>query len=192
MARAIGNSHRRYASLLNDAMSWSGHLWENRYFSTPLDERHLWAAVRYVENNPVRARLASSAEEWSGSSAAAHALGARDPHLARNRPFPGGIGEWGKWLRAGLSDPDDARRIRSIRANSRSGRPSGDAAFVRLLEQSLGRRLEPRAPGRPRKRAPAAPLAPERADLLTAQGPEIERPSDEVSMGPVAESATVL
>ena len=151
LARAIGNSHRRYASQLNQAMEWTGHLWENRFFSTPLDDRHLWAAVRYVENNPVRARLAASAEEFGASSARAHALAIRDSLLAPNRPFPGSIPNWSVWLAAGLTDRDDERRIQTIRANSRTGRPSGDATFVRSLELSLGRRLERRAVGRRRR-----------------------------------------
>jgi putative transposase len=148
LARAIGNAHRRHAAELNRSMSWTGHLWENRFFSTPLDEHHLWAAVRYVENNPVRALLVDRAEEYPGSSAAAHVRGRRDPLLSPSRPFPGAVGDWSAWLASGVQDVRDLALVRAIRANSRTGRPSGDSSFVRSLEDKLGRRLQPGRPGR--------------------------------------------
>jgi hypothetical protein len=49
-----------------------GHLWQNRFYSCALDEAHLWAALRYVERNPIRAQLVTRPEEYFWSSAAAH------------------------------------------------------------------------------------------------------------------------
>ena len=46
--------HTRYAQRINRSRGWSGHLWQGRYFSSALDESYLWAAIRYVERNPVR------------------------------------------------------------------------------------------------------------------------------------------
>ena len=43
-----------------------------------MDERHLMAAARYVERNPVRAGLAARPEDWPWSSAAAHVAGKPD------------------------------------------------------------------------------------------------------------------
>jgi putative transposase len=88
LARAIGLTHRRHALALNAAHRWTGHLWEHRFFSTALDESHLWAAVRYIEQNPVRAGLVGRAEKWCWSSARCHALGESDALLAAGRPFP--------------------------------------------------------------------------------------------------------
>ena len=42
------------------------------FFSSALDEPYLWAALRYVERNPVRARIVRKAENYMWSSAAAH------------------------------------------------------------------------------------------------------------------------
>src|ERR1051325_348468 len=42
----------RYAQRINRMQDWTGHLWQGRFFSSPLDEPHTWAAVRYVERNP--------------------------------------------------------------------------------------------------------------------------------------------
>lgn len=148
MARTIRRAHGRYALLVHRREGWTGHLWANRHFSSPLDEAHLWAAVRYVETNPVRAGLATRAEEYEWSSARAHTGAIADPILDPARPFPGTIENWGRWLRG----DDDADKIEVIRRNTATGRPSGTKEFVRDLETKLGRRLEPRGPGRPRGR----------------------------------------
>lgn len=47
----------------------SGHLWQGRYKSFVIeDDDHLLTTVRYVEGNPVRARLVTSAIDWVWSS----------------------------------------------------------------------------------------------------------------------------
>ena len=60
-----------YAQRVNRSQGWHGHLWQG---SSPrrLDEPYLWAALRYVERNPVRDRLVRRAETYAWSSAAAH------------------------------------------------------------------------------------------------------------------------
>jgi putative transposase len=50
--------HGRYAQYLNARMGRSGHLWQARFYSCPLAAGHLDTALRYVECNPPRARLA--------------------------------------------------------------------------------------------------------------------------------------
>lgn len=64
-----------YAQAWNASRQRSGHLWQNRSFSCPLAKDHLWTALRYVEQNPVRALLAASPEEYPASSARAHLTG---------------------------------------------------------------------------------------------------------------------
>jgi putative transposase len=137
---------RRYAVWLNRREGWSGHLWANRYFSTPLDESHHWSAVRYVERNPVRARLVGQAAQYRWSSAPAHVLGAPDPLLSPQRPYPGLVADWREWLQG----PEQPGVTERLRRSTKTGRPCGDASFVAILEQKLGRIL------RPLKRGPKA------------------------------------
>jgi hypothetical protein len=54
---AVGRAHMTYARHANRRQQWWGHLWANRFYSSPLDDEHCWAAIRYVERNPVRAGL---------------------------------------------------------------------------------------------------------------------------------------
>ena len=75
MAVTLRRVHGRYAQYLNTRKQRSGHLWQNRFFSCPLGQDHLWAAIRYVEQNPVRAHLTALPEEYAWSSAAYHLRG---------------------------------------------------------------------------------------------------------------------
>jgi len=75
--------HGRYASYWNARQASSGHAWQGRFYSCHLDEAHLWKGLRYVELNPVRAGLVTSAELWLWSSAAATAAPANRMHAWR-------------------------------------------------------------------------------------------------------------
>lgn len=51
---ALGETHRRYSSVINARLRVTGHLFQSRYGSAVMDEEHLMAAARYVALNPVR------------------------------------------------------------------------------------------------------------------------------------------
>jgi len=82
---ALSEAHRRYTRLINERKGWTGYLWQGRFASVAMDESHLMACVRYVEQNPVRAKLVTRARDWPWSSAGAH-LAARDDGLVRVKP----------------------------------------------------------------------------------------------------------
>jgi putative transposase len=69
---AIGEAHRRYTRQINFREGWRGHLWQGRFSSFPMDESYLLAAARYIEINPVRAKLVNRPEAYKWSSAIAH------------------------------------------------------------------------------------------------------------------------
>jgi putative transposase len=143
ISKTLGNTHRVCSRLRNEETDVTGHLWANRFFSTALDEPHLWAAVRYVELNPVRAQIVDEAADYPWSSARAHTGMQVNPLLDPGRPFPGPIGDWAAWLRAGLEEQTAER----LRLNTSTGRPTGSNRFVQELEARLGRRLHPRQRG---------------------------------------------
>src|SRR5216684_9028316 len=86
LRQGIGEAHRRYTRRINFRERWRGHLWQGRFASFVMDEPYLLAAARYVELNPVRARLAERAGDWRWSSARAH-LDGRDDALVRVAPL---------------------------------------------------------------------------------------------------------
>ena len=140
LARGIGLCHQRYASAVNARNGWTGNLWANRFYSSVLDEEHLLRAVRYVELNPVRARMVAEAADWLWSSARAHLGLCGDALLAPDRPFPGEwSGEWTAFLKQELT----AQETAWIRQNIATGRPTASLEFVKQLEQEIGRPLTP-------------------------------------------------
>src|SRR5579862_9681217 len=147
---ALGEAHRRYTRLVNFREGWRGYLWQGRFASCPMDEAHLLAAARYVELNPVRARLMKRARDWRWSSARAHLAG-EDDELVRVRPLLDLAPDWSGFLAGGLDDADRE----AIRAGERTGRPLGSARFVARLEKRLDRVLARQKPG-PKPAAEAA------------------------------------
>ncbi len=148
LSRTLRDTHGAYASYLNRRDGSSGHLWQGRFFSSVLDEAHLWAAVRYVERNPVRAGLVAEAAEYPWSSAAAHVWGTPDPLLSGEFPPPGVITNWGDWLQ-----DEEEPVITHLRRQTHTGRPCGGEGFLKALEQLLARPVRPQKRGRKPKKA---------------------------------------
>lgn len=106
MGKAIGRAHCAYTQSFHTAHGGNGHLWQSRYYSTPLDSDHLVAALAYVELNPLRARLVRSAPEYAWSSARAHVSGC-DPTGVLDLDWwkaSGLAADWRVFLSAGLRD----------------------------------------------------------------------------------------
>jgi putative transposase len=149
----LAEAHRRYARRINAAHGWTGYLFQGRFASYAMDSAHLMAAVRYVELNPVRARLARRAEDWRWSSARAHGTG-RDDGLTDRDALAGIYGNWRAMLGHGLEAGDcTEEEIAAIERHVRTGRPRGDAAFIARLEAQTGLILGRRKPGPKRKAA---------------------------------------
>lgn len=142
LREALGEAHRRYTRLVNFREGWRGYLWQGRFHSFPMEENYLLAAARYVELNPVRARLTGAAADWPWSSARAH-LDRRDDGLVQVKPLLDLVPDWREFLDAGLTE--DERE--AIRAAERTGRPLGSARFVARLEKRLHRPLARQKPG---------------------------------------------
>lgn len=141
LRRAVGEAHRRYTVRINSREGWTGHLWQGRFCSYPMDNRHFLAAVRYVETNPVRAGIVSRAEDYPWSSARAHIQG--HPVFGSD-PLPQLVPDWRSFL---LQCADDQEKKR-MHYHEKTGRPMGDEAFVGMLERYLNRSLCPGMPGR--------------------------------------------
>ena len=148
LAQVLRPLHMRYAQRVNRAQGWSGHLWQGRYFSSPLDDAYLWAAVRYVERNPVRAGIALRAETYRWSSAAAHC--GMQPDVLLNPDSRWGrrffeVADWAAWLSQG----DEQDEMMVLRRNVDKGLPCGSQRFIDKLGQATGRELRYRSQGRP-------------------------------------------
>jgi putative transposase len=131
--------HGRYAQYFNARHRRSGHLWQGRYFSCPLSPNHLEVALRYVENNPVRARIVTNPIDYPWSSAAAHCHGLSENEDLLDTEFwkaRGGADAW----QAMLPRPTPEALLTAMRRCSHSERPFGPEPFIAEFETKLGRR----------------------------------------------------
>ena len=146
LALALRDTHGRYASYWNAGHNSSGHVWQGRYYSCPLDQSHLWEALRYTELNPVRAGLVTEAESWIWSSAAPHCGTVAAGECLEMEMWRGhwDVAKWREYLAAGVGES----KIVPIRQCAHTGRPHGTAEFIRALEEATQRHLSPRKGGR--------------------------------------------
>jgi putative transposase len=152
LAKALGRTHHTYTRTINLWHKRSGHLWQNRFFSCPLDQAHYWAAARYVERNPVRAGLVREAWRYPWSSAAAHVTGHDIHGVLDMAGWPhDALGE--DW-RGQLVSPEDGEMLLRLRDHTHRGHALGGDGFVSKLETLLNRRLRPGVRGRPRVHDP--------------------------------------
>jgi putative transposase len=144
-ARGLGEAHRKYSTLINTRENLSGHLWQGRYRSYPLDDPHLFSAIRYIERNPVRAGMVSTPEDYVWSSARAHLMGFPDPLIAPLKQLPGHI-DWSAFVHK----QDEENDVKKIQHHEQTGRPFGNDEFIKRLETLTGRALHYKKKGRKR------------------------------------------
>ncbi len=95
---ALSQTHRRYASMLNKRENTTGHLWEGRFKSYPIDnDAYLLSAVRYIERNPLTAGIVKNPKEYLWSSAAPHINKAKHA-LLNDAPLRAMISNWEYFL----------------------------------------------------------------------------------------------
>jgi len=146
LAQGIGRTNLIYTQYVNREYRRSGRVWQNRFFSCPVDRNeYLWSVCRYIERNPVRARLVEHPWDYSWSSARHHAQGTPDLVTGASQwPAPAEREQYREYL-----DHDEQKvdRIR-IRTSTQTGRPLGSLTFIKELGLKLGRILQPQKAGR--------------------------------------------
>jgi putative transposase len=152
LARGIGNTHKYYTRMINFRENWRGYLWQGRFSSFPLDEKYLYAAIRYVELNPVRAGIVKRAEDYEFSSARAHIYKRKHFLLSDNFTIDE-VKDWKEFLAVG----DNQHDVQLFKKYACVGRPLGQKGFVEKLEKITGRILKPGKPGRKKKMSVVSP-----------------------------------
>ena len=150
LAKAVGRTHFLYTRYVNRMHGRSGHLWQNRFYSCAMDENYFWRSLRYVEQNPVRAKMRRVPWTYPFSSALAHIGGADRKGLIDIR-------HWRKMSRGlnwkeVLTQRIDEEIGVDFQNRYRRGRPLGSDRFISKLETTIGRRLRPLPGGRPKKK----------------------------------------
>jgi putative transposase len=140
----LGEVHRRYTRAINLREGWRGHLWQERFYSAVLDERHTIAAVHYVEHNPVVAGLCDVPAQWPWSSAFARAAGDCSKGIILKSPL------WVVNAYHAFPPHQLVAEQDNLRRHTRTGRPLGPPEFLEGIERKTGISLARGKPGRPR------------------------------------------
>ncbi len=98
MSRAIGEAHRLYTRKINFEQKVKGHLFQERFYSTPLDEYHFLNALKYVEQNPVKVNMVRYPWDYRYSSARYRVGLAKDDRLLSNYDVIDEIKDYRKFL----------------------------------------------------------------------------------------------
>tara|TARA_B100000315_G_scaffold260655_1_gene323750 strand:+ start:8613 stop:9275 length:663 start_codon:yes stop_codon:yes gene_type:complete len=146
ISNMIGSTHRRYARYINDRNDWTGNLWQERFNFSVLDEAHLLNAVRYVEQNPVRAGLVAAPQDWKWSSARTH-LYRRADGITKIDALDAYITDWQDYLN--IEPPQS--EVEFIRKSALNCLPVAKVDFIQDLERKFNIKLRPPVLGRPCK-----------------------------------------
>ena len=135
MAETFCRVHQIYSTYFHGKKGLKGHLWQERFYSCVLDGEHIRNAIRYVERNPVRARMVSQPWQYTWSTARAH-LGTEYKFitLADIKEYVD-VSSWQDYL-IGEESEDDLKRIRQ--ATQRGG-VLGSLDFIKSIEEKLKR-----------------------------------------------------
>ncbi len=146
---------RSYVLRFNTTHNRTGTLWEGRFRSSIIDsEKYLFACYRYIELNPVRAKMVKNANEYRWSSFRANALGKTDEIVSPRK----------EWLDLGATMTERCEKYRSlfascaenddydvIRSAMRNGLPAGSMSFREDVGAMLNERIGSGRRGRPPK-----------------------------------------
>jgi putative transposase len=123
-------------------------LYQGRFKSFPVQsDEHFYAVARYVEQNPVRARLVERADQWRWSSAWRRRHG-DDAQRAALAPWP--LPRPDDWSRM-LNRPQPPGEVEAIQRCVRKGAPYGSGGWVKQSAVRLGLEQSLRLRGRPKK-----------------------------------------
>jgi putative transposase len=122
----------------------SGHLYQGRYKSFPVQEEHYFLRLmRYVEANPLRAKMVERAQDWQWSSSGCD----RKVSEAMLDAWP--VARPPSWL-AMVNRPSPAEETKQLKECLARGRPFGDERWVEKTAARLGLQCTLNPRGRPR------------------------------------------
>jgi putative transposase len=152
LPRTMQSLGRRYVRRVNALYKRTGTLWEGRYRAAPIDgENYFITCCRYIELNPVRARMVEHPRQYRWSSYRAHGEGKEDP-LARFHPaflkLGRGVEERQAHYRELIKEKLDPGFVDALRHATNGGWALGEGRFAREIAKAAKRRAAPLPPGR--------------------------------------------
>jgi putative transposase len=155
VTRVMQSLGRRYVRYVNDRYRRTGTLWEGRYKACLVDsESYLLRCYRYIELNPLRARMVNHPANYPWSSFACNALGVADPLIRPHSSYlnlGGNADERCSAYRALVEQAITPDELDHIRLHIQRQHAYGTERFRAAIEAQLSRRVGPAKIGRPKK-----------------------------------------
>jgi putative transposase len=143
----LTNAHTRQVHVRTGTIG-SGHLYQGRYKSFLIeDDVHLLTVIKYVERNPVRAKLSKQCEDWKWGSAWRRINGTLEQKKILDTsptPFPHGYKTW-------INTSDNEEAIAILRTSVNKGVPYGRDSWVDAMVEKYHLESTRRSAGRPKK-----------------------------------------
>ncbi len=136
---------RRYVQFINSKYLRYGTLWESRHKSSLVDaDSYLLSCYRYIELNPVRAKMVGHPREFRWSSYSRNAEGAPNDLINEHSVYEslGPNPECRQLTYRTLLETSLSRgELRDIRLAAHASRPLGNDRFRKTIEQNMSRKL---------------------------------------------------
>ncbi|MBI4194887.1 MAG: transposase [Betaproteobacteria bacterium] len=153
LSRMMQHLGRRFVRHINRVYQRSGTLWEGRFKASLVDtEIYFLRCLRYIECNPVRARMVADPADYRWSSYRAHALGLPDKLVVAHEQYERlgeTDGERQSAYRALFRSELALTELNEIRDTVNCGWPLGGERFRDEIERALARTARPPKRGRP-------------------------------------------
>ncbi len=145
LAKLMQSVGQRYVQYINRSYQRTGTLWEGRYRAVLIDtERYVLSCYRYIECNPVRAKMVVHAADYRWSSYRHHAEGKTDA-LIHDHALYRGLGKTKtdrcSAYRTLCEQVLDAGTLQSLREATNTGWVLGNEPFKAEVEGALKRRV---------------------------------------------------
>ena len=125
-----------------------GHLYQGRYKSFIVsDDSYLKAVIKYIERNPVRAKLSKTVETWRWGSGFPRLDGVEQ----ENRLITTPPSKLPKNYRTWVNTPESKKELEAVRTSVNKGQPFGNMEWVKRVVERFGLQSTTRGAGRPKK-----------------------------------------
>jgi len=124
-----------------------GHLYQGRFKSFPIEQdEHLLTVLRYVQRNPLRAKLVRHAQDWRWGS-----CHVRQDRLHELNPLLSGwpVPQPARWLQI-VNEPQSQQEETTVKESIKRNRPAGSEQWVRKVARQLDLEYSLRPRGRPK------------------------------------------
>ena len=153
---------RKFVSTTNRIRSRTGGLWEGRFYAGYLEpEGYLLRCMRYIELNPVRAKMVANAGAYRWSSFSANATG-RENVMITPHPVYQKLGDTQEarayaYRKSFDEEPEGVDRSvidEEIRSATRQGVLIAGTTYAADVARRLNREVTAKPRGRPKKKGP--------------------------------------